>query len=1375
MTKPSAFTQAAPGSGDGFPFIDTFGVPASGAERICDFDQLEAALTVANMADASTIALIAGNTYTGVHNFGGATSLEVPNSATPTVNADGEIAVDTTVTDFSHGVLKYYGGEELGVVAMPIAQFTTPTDGYVVAYNATNDEFELVANGAGGGLANVVEDTTPQLGGMLDVNGQAIGDGTLEILTFTEDPSAVNHVNIENQATGGGPIISAAGDDTNIDLLLAGKGSGVPKIGANAILDAGDIGVSVQAYDADLDTYAGITPSANVQSLLGAADYAAMRTQLDLEAGTDFYSVSGADAAFQPLDADLTAIAGISGIRGDVIVRGVSAWQRLAVGTTGQVLTTDGTDVSWGAGGGGISNVVEDTTPQLGGSLDVNGQSIVSVSAGNIAITPDTTGSIILDGLSWPQADGSADQVLKTDGAGQLSWTANSGSGIASVVDDTTPQLGGQLDVNGFALGDGTLELLKFSETVSAVNEITVANAATGNGPTISATGDDVNVDLNLAAKGSGAVKVGGNAVLDAGDIGSSVQAWDAQLDTWATVTPSANGQSLVSAANYAAMRTLLDLEAGTDFYSISAADAAFQPLDADLTTLATAFTTASATGPASLAFAEDTDNGSNTATIIAPASMAANRTITLPDADGTLLCSGGDLGTPSAGVATNLTGTAAGLTAGAVSTITGLAPDTATTAAAQPNITSLGTLTALDVDNININGNTIISTDTNGNITLTPNGMGNVVLGTLAFNADQTVGAGQDNYVLTYDNASGLINLEAATGGSGDAWSDPINSSITVDTDNTYDVGTGAATLKDIHARSLNAGTAAADILKLRGYDVDGTAYVDYLTVTSGNTPTADLNTAVTKNSDIIPELGVHGNARVLFCEASSPGITTDSGFTFTQSSGMFLALQDDETTTVDHPLRAVHLTSGTAAAGFGSGVEFIAENASGAQISLGFLEAEYTDPTNTSEDSDIKLYGVTAGSKTEYMHLDGVNQLLDIPTGWQFAVAGTPIGGVGLSNVVEDTTPQLGGQLDVNGNAIGDGTLELLSFTETASAVNHINITNAATGNGATLGVAGDDTNIDLVLAGKGSGVPKIGSNAILDAGDIGVSVQGYDATILVDADIGVNVQAYDADLTTWAGITPGTGVGTALAIAVGSAGAVVTNGGALGTPSSGTLTNATGLPVASVVGDTSTALGVGSVNLGHASDTTITRASAGNVSVEGTLLKKVGTETIWMPASAMTARTTSGAASGSAESTTNKVMIETLDFDTAADEFAQFSVAFPKSWNNGTVTAQFYWSNASGTGTVAWAIQGMALADSDVIDTAFGTAVVTTDTMITAGDLHVSPTSTAVTIAGTPGDDELVYFQVYRDVSADTLGVDARLHGVKLFYTTDAANDD
>ncbi len=78
------------------------------------------------------------------------------------------------------------------------------------------------------------------------------------------------------------------------------------------------------------------------------------------------------------------------------------------------------------------------------------------------------------------------------------------------LVNDTSPQLGGMLDVNGQAIGDGTAELIKFSETGSAVNEVTVTNAATSNGPEISATGGDTNIDLKLTPKGSGKLNLDG-------------------------------------------------------------------------------------------------------------------------------------------------------------------------------------------------------------------------------------------------------------------------------------------------------------------------------------------------------------------------------------------------------------------------------------------------------------------------------------------------------------------------------------------------------------------------------------------------------------------------------------------------------------------------------------------------------------------------------------------------------------------------------------------------------------------------------------------------------------------------------------------------
>jgi hypothetical protein len=96
-----------------------------------------------------------------------------------------------------------------------------------------------------------------------------------------------------------------------------------------ALLDL-EIGTDVQAYDADLTTYAGITPAANVQSILGAADYAAIRTLLDLESGTDFYSIAAADLAYQPLDTELSLIAGLAETTGNVIIGVAGAWASVA-------------------------------------------------------------------------------------------------------------------------------------------------------------------------------------------------------------------------------------------------------------------------------------------------------------------------------------------------------------------------------------------------------------------------------------------------------------------------------------------------------------------------------------------------------------------------------------------------------------------------------------------------------------------------------------------------------------------------------------------------------------------------------------------------------------------------------------------------------------------------------------------------------------------------------------------------------------------------------------------------------------------------------------------------------------------------------------
>ena len=133
------------------------------------------------------------------------------------------------------------------------------------------------------------------------------------------------------------------------------------------------------------------------------------------------------------------------------------------------------------------------------------------------------------------------------------------GTGIASVVEDTTPQLGGDLDTNShniliddahFIGDENGLEQIIFQTTASAVNELEVTNAATGNPPILGASGE-TNVDLHLKPKGSGEVRIGTGAA--AATLTTS-GAHDLVLDTNSgtdsgniTLTDGANGDINVS------------------------------------------------------------------------------------------------------------------------------------------------------------------------------------------------------------------------------------------------------------------------------------------------------------------------------------------------------------------------------------------------------------------------------------------------------------------------------------------------------------------------------------------------------------------------------------------------------------------------------------------------------------------------------------------------------------------------------------------------------------------------------------------------------------------------------------------------------------
>jgi len=172
----------------------------------------------------------------------------------------------------------------------------------------------------------------------------------------------------------------------------------------------------------------------------------------------------------------------------------------------------------------------------------------------------------------------------------------------------------------------------------------------------------------------------------------------------------------------------------------------------------------------------------------------------------------------------------------------------------------------------------------------------------------------------------------------------------------------------------------------------------------------------------------------------------------------------------------------------------------------------------------------------------------------------------------------------------------------------------------------------------------------------------------------------------------------------------------------------------------------------------------------------VKIAGTETMWVPATAMYATTSNGAEAAQAELTATNPELKTFAFDTTTAEYTQFNVSFPKSWDEGTVTFQTMWSaSATDTGTGGFKLSGVSIANNADYDTSFGTAVANTALAAsgTQDDLMVNVVSGAVTIASAAVDTNTV-FQIVRDVSADTNSGDLRLVGVKIFYTTNAAND-
>ena len=271
----------------------------------------------------------------------------------------------------------------------------------------------------------LVEDSSPQLGANLDLNSNNI--------TGTGDISTTGNITLTSTDAGSSaaPIVSLVRDSSSpadADYLgqLAFKGD--------------DDGGSVHTYakisgkidDASAGSEDGLLEFAVVS---GGSNEIVARIK-----NNGIFLNTGNTLRFEGATADAHETT--------LTVTDPTADRTITLpNASGTVLLADGD----GSNLTGISSdLVNDTSPQLGGNLDVNGNAIVSASNGNIAITPNGSGKVIIDGLSHPVADGNAGQVLKTDGSGNLAFASVgslAGAGIQNVSDDSSPQLGGNLDV----------------------------------------------------------------------------------------------------------------------------------------------------------------------------------------------------------------------------------------------------------------------------------------------------------------------------------------------------------------------------------------------------------------------------------------------------------------------------------------------------------------------------------------------------------------------------------------------------------------------------------------------------------------------------------------------------------------------------------------------------------------------------------------------------------------------------------------------------------------------------------------------------------------------------------------------------------------
>lgn len=412
-------------------------------------------------------------------------------------------------------------------------------------------------------------------------------------------------------------------------------------------------------------------------------------------------------------------------------------------------------------------------------NIRIDGNSITSTDTnGNISITPNGTGSVVLDGQNWPQADGLANYFLKTDGSGQLSWAAIP-SGSFTIAGDT--------GTDSFTTGQ-TLTFTGTDPVNTAITDntvtISVSDATTTTKGIASFDGTDFSVT-------SGAVTLQVERIQDI--VGGMVSGTGATQngisvgydDTNGKLTFDVNDPTITIAGDVDGSATMTNLGNTTITVTLDTVNSnvgtfgsssAIPVITVNGKGLVTAVSTQAISTSFTIAGDTGTDTFSNGGTLTFTGTDPIDTAVT----NDTVTISAKDATTTTKGVA-SFSSTSFDVTSGAVTIKTGGVSNTqlanssitigSTTVSLGSTSTSLAGVTELTVDNLNFNGNTITSTDTNGDIVLSPNGTGNVDVANSRITGVATPTADTDAANKAYvDNAvTGLtfkqaVNLLATT-----------------------------------------------------------------------------------------------------------------------------------------------------------------------------------------------------------------------------------------------------------------------------------------------------------------------------------------------------------------------------------------------------------------------------------------------------------------------------------------------------------------------------------------------------------------------------------------------------------------------------------